>query len=181
VVGICDYMSTVIWVMGLSGSGKTSVAKNVVEKLRKLNSIVVHLDGDDLRDALQQRENYDQSERVKLAMSYARLSQLIANQGPIVVVSSIGLYSKVQLWLRENIEHYVEVLLDAPFELLLIRDKRGIYSRDPVSSGPVVGKDFPPEFPTCPDLHIFLNESVTIDSCGDRVLQKFFTGKVEVS
>jgi adenylylsulfate kinase-like enzyme len=38
-------MSTVIWVMGLSGSGKTSVAKNVVEKLRKLNSIVVHLDG----------------------------------------------------------------------------------------------------------------------------------------
>jgi hypothetical protein len=50
-----------------------------------------------------------------------------------------------------------------------------------VSSGPVVGKDFPPEFPTCPDLHIFLNESVTIDSCGDRVLQKFFTGKVEVS
>ena len=73
------------------------------------------------------------------------------------------------------------MLLDAPFELLLIRDKRGIYSRDSVSSGPVVGKDFPPEFPTSPDLHIFLNESVTIDTCGDRVLQKFFTGKVEVS
>jgi len=174
-------MSTVIWIMGLSGSGKTSVAKNVVEKLRKLSSIVVHLDGDDLRDTLQQRGSYDQSERVKLAMSYARLSQLIANQGPIVVVSSIGLYSKVQLWLRENIECYVEVLLDAPFELLLIRDKRGIYSQDPVSSGPVVGKDFPPEFPTNPDLHIFLNESVTIDSCADRVLKEFFTGQVEAN
>ena len=180
-VGNCDAMSTVIWVMGLSGSGKTSVAKNVVEKLRKLNSIVVHLDGDDLRDALQQRGSYDQSERVKLAMSYARLSQLIANQGPIVVVSSIGLYSKVQLWLRENIEHYVEVLLDAPYELLLIRDKRGIYSRDPVLSGPVVGKDFPPEFTTSTDLHIFLDESVTIDSCADRVLKEFFTRQVETN
>ena len=171
--GICDFMSTVIWVMGLSGSGKTSVAKNVVKKLRKLNFGVVHLDGDDLRDALQQRGNYDQFERVKLAMSYARLSQLIANQGPIVVVSSIGLYSKVQLWLRENIEHYVEVLLDAPLELLLIRDKRGIYSLDPASSGPVVGKDFPPEFPESPNLHIFLNEFVTIDFCADQVLKEF--------
>jgi adenylylsulfate kinase-like enzyme len=132
-----------------------------------------------LRDALQQRGNYDQAERVKLAMSYARLTQLIASQGPIVVVSSIGLYSIVQLWLRENIEHYVEVLLDAPFELLLIRDKRGIYSRDPESFGPVVGKDFSPEFPKSPDLHIFLNESVTIDSCADRVLEELFTGQGE--
>ena len=50
--------------MGLSGSGKTTTARYVVEKLREANENVVHLDGDDLRDALNQRANYDQTERV---------------------------------------------------------------------------------------------------------------------
>jgi len=112
-------VSTIIWIMGLSGSGKTTTAKYVIEKLRKSGETVVHLDGDDLRDALNQRASYDQSDREKLALSYARLSHLIASQGPTVVISSIGLYSGVQSWMRENIDCYVAVFLDASMELLI--------------------------------------------------------------
>jgi adenylylsulfate kinase-like enzyme len=53
--------SSIVWIMGLSGSGKTTTARYVVEKLREANENVVHLDGDELRDALNQRANYDQT------------------------------------------------------------------------------------------------------------------------
>lgn len=170
-------MSTIIWIMGLSGSGKTTTANYVVQKLKQNGDNVVHLDGDDLRDALNQRASYDQNDREKLALSYARLSRLIAGQGPIVVVSSIGLYSGVQQWLRENIDCYVEVFLDASMELLISRDKRGIYSQDSAKSGPVVGKDFSPQYPQHPDVHIKLDGMVSVESCGELVLNAFNTAR----
>lgn len=165
--------------MGLSGSGKTTTAKYVIEKLRKNGEIVVHLDGDDLRDALNQRASYDQSDREKLALSYARLSHLIASQGPTVVISSIGLYSGVQSWMRENVDCYVEVFLDASMELLISRDSRGIYSRSVSESGPVVGKDFSPQFPSNPELHLVIDGSMSVDVCGDAVLLAFEKVKQE--
>ena len=172
-------MSTIIWIMGLSGSGKTTTAKYVIEKFRKSGETVVHLDGDDLRDALNQRASYDQSDREKLALSYARLSHLIASQGPTVVISSIGLYSGVQSWMRENIDCYVEVFLDASMELLISRDSRGIYSRSVSESGPVVGKDFSPQFPGNPELHLVIDGSMSVDVCGDAVLLAFEKVKQE--
>ncbi len=172
-------MSTIIWIMGLSGSGKTTTAKYVIEKLRKSGETVVHLDGDDLRDALNQRASYDQSDREKLALSYARLSHLIASQGPTVVISSIGLSSGVQSWMRENIDCYVEVFLDASMELLISRDSRGIYSRSVSESGPVVGKDFSPQFPGNPELHLVIDGSMSVDVCGDAVLLAFEKVKQE--
>jgi adenylylsulfate kinase-like enzyme len=172
-------VSTIIWIMGLSGSGKTTTAKYVIEKLRKSGETVVHLDGDDLRDALNQRASYDQSDREKLALSYARLSHLIASQGPTVVISSIGLYSGVQSWMRENIDCYVEVFLDASMELLISRDSRGIYSRSVSESGPVVGKDFSPQFPGNPELHLVIDGSMSVDVCGDAVLLAFEKVKQE--
>ena len=170
-------MSTIIWIMGLSGSGKTTTANYVVQKLKQNGDSVVHLDGDDLRDALNQRASYDQNDREKLALSYARLSRLIAGQGPIVVVSSIGLYSGVQQWLRENIDCYVEVFLDASMDLLISRDKRGIYSQDASKSGPVVGKDFSPQYPQNPDVHIKLDGTVSVETCGELVLSAFNTAR----
>ncbi|NDE61414.1 MAG: adenylyl-sulfate kinase [Cyclobacteriaceae bacterium] len=165
--------SSIIWIMGLSGSGKTTTARYVVEKLREANENVVHLDGDDLRDALNQRANYDQTERGKLAISYAKLAQIIARQGPIVVISSIGLYAAVQQWLRDNIDCYVEVFLDAPMELLISRDYKGIYAPSKTQLGPVVGKDFTPEYPNSPDVHIRLDQTVTIEMCGNLVMKAF--------
>ena len=166
-------MSAVIWIMGLSGSGKTTTANYVKAKLRESGEVVVHLDGDDLRVALNQRSNYDQSDREMLALSYARLSQLISIQGPTVVVSSIGLYTVVQDWLRKNIDCYVEVFLDAPMELLVSRDSRGIYSRRTSNTGPVVGKDFAPQFPTSPNLRLEVNSTMAVDNYGDAVIESY--------
>lgn len=170
-------MNTVIWIMGLSGSGKTATATNVVAKLRSRGEIAIHLDGDDLRYALDQRSRYDQSDREKLALSYARLAQLIASQGPIVVVSSIGLYSSLQVWLRKNIDCYVEVFLDASMQLLISRDTLGIYSRDATESGPVVGKDFNPQVPGNPELHLHVNGTMSIEDCGAEVVKAFYKAR----
>ena len=168
-------MSAVIWIMGLSGSGKTTTAEYVTTKLRENGEVVIHLDGDELRVALNQLDNYNQSDRETLSLSYARLSQLISIQGPTVVVSSIGLYAIVQNWLRENIDCYIEVFLEASMELLISRDSRGIYSRNTSNSGPVVGKDFAPQFPSSPDLLLKVDNSLTVAQCGDAVIESYLS------
>ena len=167
----------IYWFTGQPGAGKTTLAKHLVTYFENKN--VIQIDGDDLRDALNQRASYDQSDREKLALSYARLSHLIASQGPTVVISSIGLYSGVQSWMRENIDCYVEVFLDASMELLISRDSRGIYSRSVSESGPVVGKDFSPQFPGNPELHLVIDGSMSVDVCGDAVLLAFEKVKQE--
>ena len=169
----------IYWFTGQPGAGKTVLAKALQDRLEWMRRDVFHIDGDDLRDALNQRASYDQSDREKLALSYARLSHLIASQGPTVVISSIGLYSGVQSWMRENIDCYVEVFLDASMELLISRDSRGIYSRSVSESGPVVGKDFSPQFPGNPELHLVIDGSMSVDVCGDAVLLAFEKVKQE--
>ena len=62
-------------------------------------------------------------------------------------------------------------------ELLISRDKRGIYSQDSAKSGPFVGKDFSPQYPQHPDVHIKLDGTVSVESCGELVLNAFNTAR----
>ena len=166
--------NSVVWIMGLSGSGKTTTALALVETLRLQGNAVVHLDGDELRTALDRSGNFAKDKRIELALTYGKLAQLIHDQGFIVVVSSIGLYSALQSWLRSNIQNYLEVFLDAPFELLFNRDYKGIYKMDVGSAREfVMGIDIEPEFPPNPDVHIYLNEEMTVKNSVEYILKSF--------
>ncbi len=164
--------NSVVWIMGLSGSGKTTTALALVDTLRLQGNAVVHLDGDELRTALDRSGNFSKDKRIELALTYGKLAQLIYDQGFTVVVSSIGLYGVLQSWLRSNIQSYLEVFLDAPLELLFKRDFKGIYKMDNGSTRDfVMGVDIEPEFPRNPDVHIHLNEEMTAKNCVEDILK----------
>lgn len=126
-------LGKVLWITGLSASGKSTLALEISEKLRACGRHVVYLDGDELREVFGasaiKPENHGREGRLALAMQYAYLCRVIANQGITVVIATISLFREVHEWNRTNLPGYFEVYLKVPLEELRRRDPKEIYRR----------------------------------------------------
>ncbi|MBM4441165.1 MAG: iron-containing alcohol dehydrogenase [Candidatus Rokubacteria bacterium] len=145
----------VIWITGLSGAGKTTLAARVAAALKAAGRTVVVLDGDDLRAAIAGKVGHSDAERRDLAQRYSRLCRFLSFQGVDVVCATMSLYHDVQEWSRANIPGYFEVYLRVEMPVLVRRDPKGLYRR--ALSGElrnVAGIDQPFEAPVRPDLVI---------------------------
>jgi adenylylsulfate kinase-like enzyme len=141
----------VIWIIGLSGAGKSTVAGELVRRLAAEGVRPVVLDGDELRAALGATDAFDLESRHRLAFVYGRLCLLLARQGHTVVCAAIGLYHRLHAWNRAHLAHYFEVFLDVPREELERRDPKGLYG-GAADGREVIGVGIAPEFPAAPDL-----------------------------
>jgi adenylylsulfate kinase len=132
------------------------------------------LDGDEMREALVLLAGgYEEADRLKLALTYARLCRLLAGQGQTVVCATISLFHEVHSWNRANLPGYFEVFLDLPQEILSARDYKKIYAR-PAGSGPVMGETLAPEFPLNPDLR-FDDPSLSLEQAVSRIMSEMET------
>jgi len=165
----------VIWITGLSGAGKTTLANEVVRTLRTNGVSVVMLDGDELRDVFgagaANAQNHDRTSRIALAMQYAHLCRAIANQGLTVVIATISLFKEVHSWNRENLPGYFEVYLKVPLKELRLRDPKGIYKRfDAGELENVAGLDLHIDEPEVADLILDFQLKETVKIHADKLL-----------
>jgi len=161
---------TVYWITGLSAAGKTTVATGLCNRLRDAGRTAILLDGDRLRDVLGAGDAFDPADRLRLAMTYARLCRELAGQGVDVVCATISMFHAVRDWNRANIARYREIYLRVPADVLSRRDPKGIYARH--RSGlqdQVVGRDLVPELPRNPDLTIDNDGAVTPADAVERI------------
>lgn len=143
------HRGTVVWITGLSCVGKTTVATIVTEWLRQKGKSVLHLDGDQIRRTLPPAAlGYCRVKRLALAHHYSGLARIISDQNHVVIVSTVSLFQEVHSKNRETFERYIEVLLEAPMDVLLARDTRQIYA----SFEPVQGVDIENESPIGSDV-----------------------------
>src|SRR5262249_19757341 len=95
-------LGTVLWITGLSGAGKTTLSDAAAQKLRNGGESVVQLDGDALREifgaAAAIAQNHTREARLALAMQYAHLCRVIAEQGLTVVIATISLFKEIHAW-----------------------------------------------------------------------------------
>lgn len=149
---------TVYWITGLSGAGKTTLGQMVYETLRAKKPNVFRLDGDIARWAYNDVTDFSLAARRECAFRHARVCKMIADQGIDVVCCTISMFDDVRAWNRENFAQYMEIFLDVPMEVLIARNKKGMYSQ--ASEGKmknVMGIDQKLELPRQPDVH-FINE-----------------------
>jgi cytidine diphosphoramidate kinase len=121
----------VIWITGLPGAGKTTVAKKLVEDNSIFRKKPIILDGDEIRSIIHEKQKnlYDRDSRLSLAYKYAGLANLLSEQGHDVIVATISLFSEIHKWNRNNISEYFEIYLKVPREELEKRDQKKLYSR----------------------------------------------------
>lgn len=145
----------VIWITGLSGVGKSTLGRAVHAALRKRFPNTVYLDGDLFRAMVGDMLGYSPAERLKNAYRIARFCKYLSDQGIHVVCATISLFHECQEWNRQNIQHYCEVYIRAPIEVLRRRDTNGLYTKpDVAGTTEVVGLDQSFEEPRSPNLII---------------------------
>ena len=123
----------VIWITGLSGAGKTTVAEALGQSLGERNLTPILLDGDVLRDLFRSSDEisgtYIRDERIILAYKYALLCKKLSSQGFTVIASTISMYDEIYAWNRTNLPNYFEIYLKVPLKELRRRDPKKIYQR----------------------------------------------------
>lgn len=161
---------TVVWITGLSGAGKSSVARLLRGRWLAAGRSMLLLDGDVLRAVYPGRSGYGREERLELALSYGRLCREIASQGIDVACATISMQQPVYEWNRNNISNYLEVYLRVTNEELAKRDSKGLYRRDADRGATdVYGIDLAADEPTQPTLVIDNEGDVTAERAAGMI------------
>jgi cytidine diphosphoramidate kinase len=136
----------VIWIIGLSGAGKTTLATEVYSQVRNTLSNVVLVDGDMIREVFGNDLGYTIEDRRCNADRISRLCKLLDDQGINVICAILSIFTESRSWNRENISNYYEVFIDVPVEELIKRDPKGIYKKffsGEITNVPGLDIDFP--------------------------------------
>lgn len=144
----------VIWMTGLSGSGKSTIAGCLVDELLRRGHAVEHLDGDILRQMFPST-GFSREARDEHIRRVGYLAALLAKHGVIVVVSLISPYQDSRDFARRLAPAFLEVYVSTPIEECERRDVKGLYAK--ARRGELrqfTGVDDPYEPPTQPEITI---------------------------
>lgn len=120
----------VIWIIGLSGSGKTTVGKAVYESLKEREPNTVFIDGDDIRRIFnddKDASSYTIEGRRRNADRISQLCLWLDKQGINVVCAILSIFDSSRAWNRKNYSKYFEVYIDVNKDTLFKRDPKGLY------------------------------------------------------
>jgi cytidine diphosphoramidate kinase len=162
----------VIWIIGMSGAGKTTLSEILHDRIKPRLPNLVRLDGDVIRSVFGNDVDHTVEGRRRNAVRLSALSKLLADQQIHVVAAVLSIFPDMRAWNREHIPDYVEVYVKSSMETLKRRDTKGLYARAFRGEIPnVVGVDIPFPEPTNPDLVIENDtEDGKLDAMVDRIL-----------
>jgi bifunctional enzyme CysN/CysC len=146
-----------VWLTGLSGSGKSSVAAEVERRLVASGRPAYLLDGDNLRHGLNANLSFSPADRAENVRRVAEVAKLMADAGMVAIVSLVSPYRADRDRARaSHVEAglpFVEVFVDTPLEVCEARDPKGMYAK--ARAGEITGFtgiDAPYEAPLSPEL-----------------------------
>jgi len=145
----------VIWLTGLSGAGKSTIADGLLRALTNLNMEARILDGDELRATISKDLGFSAEDRKENIRRAAQLAKAILDQGKVAIVALISPYAEDRQLAKNSFAkgHFCEVYIDTPLETCIDRDPKGLYSK--AIRGDIknfTGIDAPYEPPKNPDL-----------------------------
>lgn len=118
-----------IWLTGLSGAGKTTIAQALNRRLEGMGYRVQRLDGDVVRRKLTPDLGFTREDRDKNIERVTFVAELLVTHGVIVPCAFISPYRKERRYARQEIGEFVEVFVKCPLEVCEARDVKGLYSK----------------------------------------------------
>jgi bifunctional enzyme CysN/CysC len=144
----------VLWLTGLSGAGKSTIAIATLHTLLRRGMQIYVLDGDNLRSGLNRDLGFTPSDRSENIRRIAEVARLMADAGLIVIVSTISPLVTLRSMARDIIGHdFHEIYIEADVATCQARDRKGLYARALAGEIPnFTGVSAPYEAPTAPEL-----------------------------
>ncbi|HHJ10230.1 MAG TPA: adenylyl-sulfate kinase [Bacteroidetes bacterium] len=164
-------LPVVVWLTGLSGAGKTTIAKELVKRFKKKNISVEFLDGDIIRNIFPQT-GFTREERDRHIKRIGFLAGILEKNGISVVASFISPYQEARDFVRNNCKNFFEIYVSTPLEECERRDVKNLYAR--ARAGEIrhfTGIDDPYEVPEKPDLTIDTTGK-SVEACVNVIMDK---------
>lgn len=164
--------SKVIWMTGLSGSGKTTIAIVLEQKLRDKGFLTQVLDGDNVRTGINNNLGFSVEDRTENIRRIAEVSKLFTNCGIITINCFVSPTIEIRQQAKEIIGEtdFIEVFVNTPIEICEQRDVKGLYKK--ARAGEIknfTGIDSPFEAPLNPAIDVKTAE-LTIEQAADQIL-----------
>ena len=167
-----SHNSFLLWFTGLSGSGKSTIANVVEQKLFKQGVKTYTLDGDNIRKGLNNDLGFSPGDRTENIRRIAEVANLMTDAGLVVLAAFVSPYKKDRDNIRTIVKdvNFVEIYINTSLEECERRDVKGLYKK--ARAGEIknmTGISSPYEEPENPDIEI-KTESLTIDQAADLVV-----------
>jgi len=162
----------VLWFTGLSGSGKSTIANAVEERLYNNGNFTYLLDGDNIRHGLNRDLGFDDASREENIRRIGEVTKLFVDSGQIVLSAFISPFrldrEKVRRLLEEG--EFIEIFIDTPLEVCEKRDPKGLYQKARLGEiSNFTGIDSPYEPPENPEIHIH-NDGISIAEAARQIV-----------
>ena len=153
---IKNQKACVIWLTGLSGSGKSTIANELEYQLNKMKFHTYILDGDNIRSGLNSDLGFSNEDRKENIRRISEVAKLFVDAGTITITAFISPFIEDRESARKIIvEDFIEVFVDTPLEECIKRDPKGLYKK--AINGEIknfTGINSPYEKPINPEIHI---------------------------
>ena len=171
---LLDQRGTVLWLTGLSGSGKSTVSRRVEARLVAKGKLAYVLDGDNVRHGLCADLGFSPEDREENIRRVGEVARLFVDAGVIVLAAFVSPYRRDRDRVRALVGEggFVEIHVTAPLEVCEARDPKGLYAK--ARAGEVreltgVSASAPYEEPTAPEIRLDTH-ALTIEECTDLVI-----------
>ena len=170
---LLNQKSKVIWMTGLSGAGKTTIAKSLDEALYSKGFVAQILDGDNIRSGINNNLTFSEADRYENIRRIAEVSKLFIDCGIIIINSFISPTEVIRKMALNIIgsDNFIEVFVNAPLEVCEKRDTKGLYAK--ARKGEIkdfTGIDSPFELPENADVTL-QTDVQTIEESVNQVLE----------
>lgn len=162
----------ILWFTGLSGSGKSTIASAVEQKLFELGHHTYLLDGDNVRHGLNKDLAFSDNDRVENIRRIGELSKLMIDAGLLVMTAFISPFKVDRRMVRDLVQshEFIEVYMNTPLDECERRDPKGLYKK--ARKGEIknfTGIDSVYETPEVPEIKIN-TVALSIEECADQVI-----------
>lgn len=166
------HRACLLWFTGLSGSGKSTIAGRVEERLHGMGKRTYLLDGDNVRRGMNRDLGFTDDDRIENIRRIGEMSRLFVDAGILTLSAFISPFRSERQSVRELMPagDFIEVFVDAPLATCEKRDPKGLYQR--ARDGMIknfTGIDSPYEAPEQPEIHI-VNDGIDPEDAVEQVI-----------
>ena len=167
----------ILWMTGLSGSGKSTIANAVELQLEQKGFHTFLLDGDNVRHGLNKDLGFTEADRIENIRRVGEVSKLMTDAGLIVITAFISPFESERNMVRNLVDvgEFVEIFIDTPLQVAETRDIKGLYAK--ARAGELknfTGIDSPYERPSKPEITIDTAE-LTVKDAADTIVKYYLS------